>query len=601
MAGRIPSSFIDELLTRVDIVDVIDSRVQLRKTGREYAACCPFHNEKTPSFTVSPDKQFYHCFGCGVHGSALGFLMDYEHMEFVEAVEELAAGVSMTVPRAAVQASGDGGHQNLYEVTEKAARFYAQQLCQHTQATHATEYLKGRGLSGEIAARFELGFAPPGWDNLSIALKGEGVSQVQLTQAGMLVKKDSGGYYDRFRDRIMFPIRDRRGRVVAFGGRLLGDGDTQAGNGQGDAQKNALGPKYLNSSETVIFHKGRELYGLYQARKAERKLERLLVVEGYMDVVALAQFGVNNAVATLGTATTREHFQRLFRVVPRVVFCFDGDRAGRQAAWRALESALPVLTEGRQIEFMFLPEGEDPDTLVRQEGKAGFEARVADATPFSDYFFTEIEAAVDLSSIDGRAQLVERARPLLAKLPDGVFRHMMATRLAEHAQIDPAALTGLGGRTARHRTARSLMAPIRGGAPSPLRQAVQLLLHRPALVQHFADDSILRELDLPGLPLLRQLVELLRKNPHFSCGSIVEHWRDEEVGRHLARLAVQPLMVPETGLETEFRDVVAKLAAQRDEQRLDELLSKARLSGLTEAEKQQLQQAFAARGGDVGV
>lgn len=590
MAGRIPSSFIDELLARVDIVDVIDSRVPLKKTGREYTVCCPFHNEKTPSFTVSPDKQFYHCFGCSAHGSALGFLMDYEHMEFVEAVEELAAGVGMTVPREAGLASGDGGHQNLYEVMEKVAGFYTRQLRQHSQAT---EYLKGRGLSGEIAARFELGFAPPGWNNLSTALADEGVSQAQLVQTGMLVKKDGDGYYDRFRDRIMFPIRDRRGRVVAFGGRLLSGGDTQ-----GDAQKNAAGPKYLNSSETAIFHKGRELYGLYQARKAERKLERLLVVEGYMDVVALAQFGVNNAVATLGTATTREHLQRLFRVVPQVVFCFDGDRAGREAAWRALKNALPVLAEGRQIDFMFLPEGEDPDTLVRQEGRVDFEVRVADAAPFSDYFFGEMVEMVDLSNIDGRARLVERARPLLAKLPDGVFRYMMVVRLAEIAQVDPVALADFGSGVTPRRVVRP---PTPGGVPSTVRQAIQLLLHRPVLAQHFGDDSILQELDLPGLPLLRQLVELLRRSPHFSCGSIVEHWRDEEIGRHLARLAVQPLMVPEAGLEVEFRDVVAKLVSQRDEQRLDGLLSKARLGSLTEAEKQQLQQAFAARGGDGNV
>jgi len=572
MSGRIPTSFIDELLVRVDIVDVIDSRVQLKKTGREYQACCPFHNEKTPSFTVSPDKQFYHCFGCGAHGSALGFLMEYEHLEFVEAVEELASTAGMDVPREAGQAPGVWqGHQDLYGVMEKAAQFYRQQLKQHEQAARATEYLKGRGLTGEVAAAFELGFAPPGWNNLGACLLKQGVNETQLVQAGLIVKKDSDGYYDRFRERIMFPIRDRRGRVVAFGGRQLGD----------DA------PKYLNSAETAIFHKGRELYGLFQARKAERKLERLLVVEGYMDVVALAQFGVRNVVATLGTATTHDHLERLFRVVPQIVFCFDGDRAGRQAAWRALENALPVLGEGRQILFMFLPDGEDPDTLVRKEGKDGFEARVMDAASFSDYFFGELSGAVDMASIDGRARLVEQARPLLEKLPKGVFRHMMAARLAEIAKVDVTALGGLmaTGRSASRPPLRPMSVK---GAPSTMRQAIQLLLHRPALITLIKDWSVLQGLEQPGLSLLQGLVELLQQNPQLSCGAIVEHWRargkSEEAG-HLARLAGQPLMVPEDGLATEFIAIVKKLMALKDEQRWEYLQSRVQLGLASDAEK----------------
>ncbi|HEC20132.1 MAG TPA: DNA primase [Gammaproteobacteria bacterium] len=572
MSGRIPTAFIDELLARVDIVDVIDSRVQLKKTGREYQACCPFHNEKTPSFTVSPDKQFYHCFGCGAHGSALGFLMEYEHLGFVEAVEELAAGAGMEVPREAGHAPQEQGHQALYAVMEQASQFYRQQLKQHPQAARARDYLKGRGLTGEVAAAFELGFAPPGWDNLGAYLLKQGATEAQLVQAGLVVKKDNGGHYDRFRERIMFPIRDRRGRVVAFGGRLLGKDE---------------GPKYLNSAETPIFHKGRELYGLYQARKAERKLERLLVVEGYMDVVALAQFGVRNAVATLGTATTREHLERLFRVVPQIVFCFDGDRAGRQAAWRALENALPILGEGRELRFMFLPEGEDPDSLVRKEDKVGFEARVTAAQSFSDYFFGELCQAVDMGSIDGRARLVERTRPLLEKLPEGVFRHMMATRLAEIAKVDPAALGGLITR-GRHRTQPPRRPVTVKGAPSTMRQAIQLLLHRPQLVACIDDWSLLQGLEQPGAALLLELVELLQQRPQLSCGAIVEHWRTQEKlqeAGHLAKLASQPLMLPDNGLETEFVAVVAKLAALRDEQRWEHLQSKVQLGTATEAEK----------------
>lgn len=574
MAGRIPTSFIDELLVRVDIVDVIDSRVQLKKTGREYQACCPFHNEKTPSFTVSPDKQFYHCFGCGAHGSALGFLMEYEHMGFVEAIEELASGAGMEVPReAGGHVSEERSHQDLYGVMEQAATYYCQQLKQHGDASRATDYLKGRGLTGEVAAAFELGFAPPGWDNLGAHLLGKGVTEAQLMLTGLVVKKDRGGHYDRFRDRIMFPIRDRRGRVVAFGGRQLGDDD---------------GPKYLNSSETPIFHKGRELYGLYQARKAERKLNHVVVVEGYMDVVALGQFNVRNAVATLGTATTRDHLERLFRVVPKIVFCFDGDRAGRQAAWRALENALPVLSEGRQINFMFLPDGEDPDTLVRKERQAGFEVRVADAMSFSDYFFGELAETVDIATIDGRAQLVTAARPLLEKLPEGMLRHMMAARLAEVAKVDLSALSGLT--VASQAASRPPSRPMqnRGNSPSALRQAIQYLLHRPSLVSQVDDWSMLEGVDQPGAPILRQLVELLRQNPQLSCGGIVEHWRalgqDAEAG-HLAKLAGQPINVPDEGLEAEFRDVVGHLAKMPDEQRWEYLLSKLQMGSATDAEK----------------
>ena len=587
MAGRIPSSFIDELLVRADIVDVIDSRVQLKKTGHEYQACCPFHNEKTPSFTVSPDKQFYHCFGCGAHGSALGFLMEYEHMAFVEAVEELASGVGMEVPREKGRAGEEKGYQALYEVMEKVCQFYTQQLRQHAEASRATDYLKDRGLSGEIAAQFELGFAPPGWDNLKTALAEKGVTSEQLVEVGMLVKKDGGGFYDRFRDRVMFPIRDTRGRVIAFGGRQLDVSDKKS-------------PKYLNSSETPIFHKGRELYGLYQARKAERKLERLLVVEGYMDVVSLAQFGVRNAVATLGTATTKDHLERLFRVVPHAVFCFDGDRAGRQAAWRALENALPVLSEGRQINFMFLPDGEDPDTLVRKEGKEAFEKRVVAAMPFSDYFFGELAEAVDISTTEGRARLVEKSRPLLNKLPDGVFKTMMATRLAEIAHIDVSALSGLGSAGLSRRAGPAKKVSGRGQGPSSVRHAIRLLLHRPELVKHFEDESVfqhavLENLDLPGMPLLCQVVEFISKNPHITCGAIVEHWREEESGRHLAKLATQPIVIPEEGLENEFRDVVSKLMSQHQEQLVDGLLAKAHLGELTDIEKQQLQQALTSK------
>ena len=363
MAGRIPSQFIDDLIARTDIVDLIGSRVQLRKAGKDFQARCPFHDEKTPSFTVSRDKQFYHCFGCGAHGTAIGFLMEYDRLGFREAIEELAQKAGLEVPSEAVATPTGPDSAPLYAILELAAQVYRRQLREHPDAPRAVEYLKDRGLNGEIAGRYAMGYAPASWDFLLARLGTDAGARERLFQAGLITEQD-GKRYDRFRDRIMFPIRDRRGRVIGFGGRLLGDGK----------------PKYLNSPETPVFHKGRELYGLYEAQQARRKLERLLVVEGYLDVIALAQFGIDYAVATLGTATTPEHLQLLLRSAPELVFCFDGDRAGRDAAWKALETALPLATGNQSLRFLFLPDGEDPDTLVRNEGQAAFEQRLQRAT-----------------------------------------------------------------------------------------------------------------------------------------------------------------------------------------------------------------------------
>ncbi len=408
MAGRIPRVFINDLLARTDIIDLIDARVKLKKQGKNYHACCPFHNEKTPSFTVNGEKQFYHCFGCGAHGNAIDFLMNYDKLEFVETVEELAAMHNLDVPYEA----GNGPsqierhqRQTLYQLMDGLSAFYQQSLNQPA-AEPARQYLAQRGLSSEVISRFAIGYAPPGWDNVLKRFGGNGENRQSLTDAGMLVTNDRGRTYDRFRERVMFPIRDKRGRVIGFGGRVMGD---------------AM-PKYLNSPETDIFHKGRQLYGLYEAQQDNAEPPRLLVVEGYMDVVALAQYDINYAVASLGTSTTAEHIQLLFRVTNSVICCYDGDRAGREAAWRALETALPYMTDGRQLRFMFLPDGEDPDTLVRKEGKAAFEARMEQAQPLSTFLFNSLMPQVDLSTPDGRAQLSTLALPLISQVPGETLR-----------------------------------------------------------------------------------------------------------------------------------------------------------------------------------
>lgn len=575
MAGRIPQEFIDELTARVDIVELIDSYVPLRKAGREYTARCPFHDEKTPSFTVSPEKQFYHCFGCGAHGTALGFLMEYSRLDFVEAVHELAGRVGLEVPRGA--GGGDRMPQgaDLYVLLDRAAAYYRRQLRTHPKGQTAIDYLKGRGLSGEIAAEYGLGYAPPGWDNLTAGLGAGYAEPARLAAAGLLIEKEGGGHYDRFRDRVMFPIRDLRGRVLGFGGRVLGD-ET---------------PKYLNSPETAVFHKGRELYGLHEARNAVRHLERLLVVEGYMDVMMLAQHGIHYAVATLGTATTAEHLERMFRLVPEVVFCFDGDRAGRQAAWRALEVALPVLREGRQARFMFLPEGEDPDTLIRKELQEPFEARIKNAVTFSRFFYDSLASRADTTSIDGRARLVELARPYLSKMPQGVFRHMMIERLAEIARMDIAVLSGMLRGEGRPEQAVPRARSRQGGRTtgSLVRKAITLLLRKPALAQSVQDYQRLARLDIPGIDLLVEMLELLEKNPHYNTGTLLEHWREHESGRYLSKLACQEALVPAEELAAEFTDALRRLYRQYLEQEIARLKSKPREDWTLE-EKTELKQ-----------
>ncbi len=569
MAGKIPQPFIDELLSRIDIVDVINSRLSLRKAGREFTACCPFHDEKTPSFTVSQQKQFYHCFGCGAHGNALSFLMEFEHAGFVEAVEDLSSIAGLEVPREQPK-PGEQAHlasnKGLYALLERAVKFYRSQLAQHAQASSAIEYLKQRGLNGEIAREFEVGYAPPGWDSVGSALK---LPQRDLVDSGLLIEKEDGGSYDRFRDRVMFPIRDARGRVIGFGGRVLGD-DT---------------PKYLNSPETAVFHKGRELYGLFQARKSVRKLECLIVVEGYMDVVALAQFGVRNCVATLGTATTQAHLERMFRIVGEVVFCFDGDRAGREAAERALNNSLGVMREGWQLRFMFLPDGEDPDSLVRREGAEAFELRVKEAQSFSEFFYDVLIKQVDVESVSGRAKLVDLARPLLAQLRPGVLRQMMQDELARLAKIAPAHLGPLLGGTGDVVTASRKPAEKEWQNLSLVRRALLLLLNLPSLAQKAGDGSRFRSLTLPGMPLLCEVLSLLNDRPDMSPGALVEHWRDHDNWRHLVRLMKTPMVIGDTGIEEEFDGVLSRFDAMLDEQRVDELCGKEQMS---HQEKQEL-------------
>jgi DNA primase len=575
MAGLIPQNFIDELLARVDIVSVIDARVTLRKAGKEYQARCPFHDEKTPSFTVSPSKQFYHCFGCGAHGTAISFMMEYERLEFPDAVEDLARSVGLEVPREAGPGP-DRGLDDLRSLAEQVNAYYQRQLREHKDKARAVDYLKARGVDGPTAARFGLGFAPPGWDGLRDAL-GERATE-GLIKLGLLIERDKGGGYDRFRDRIMFPIHDRRGRVVGFGGRTLADDPA----------------KYMNSPESPLFHKGRELYGLHEARSAVRQLDRLVVVEGYMDVVALAQHGVEFAVATLGTATTAEHLDILYRAAPEVIFCFDGDRAGRQAAWRALDQALPSQRDGRQARFLFVPEGEDPDSLIRAEGQEGFMARLDAAMPLSDYLLDELSGQVDMASDEGRARLAELAKPLVAKIPEGVFRQLLIERLGEAVHLAGEKLSKLIAKP-EPSPATPARKPVRtGGGPSLVRVALALLLRRPALAERVVSTAGWEAVPVAGVELLVRILEQLREAPGISTAGLLERWRDDPEGRHLHRLLEREELVSDEGIESEFDGTVRQLDALAREARLEELLAQSSAGTLDEAGKNELRRLLSA-------
>ena len=571
MAGRIPQSFIDDLVAGADIVEIIEHYVPLKRAGKEFKACCPFHDEKTPSFTVVPDKQFYHCFGCGAHGTAVGFLMDYGNMEFVEAVEELARRIGRDVPR---ESGGERKPHDdlepLFDVLERANAYFRRQLRRHPEAARAVDYLKGRGLSGEIAAEFQLGFAPPGWDGMLGTLGAGDPARAALVRAGLLVERDGGRPYDRFRDRITFPIHDTKGRVAGFGARIIESGE----------------PKYLNSPETPVFRKGRELYGLWRARRAGRRPRRLLVVEGYMDVVALAQSGIDYAVATLGTAATEEHVQRLFRVVNDVVFCFDGDEAGRRAAWRALENALPAMKGGRQALFLFLPEGEDPDSLVRAEGRRAFEERLDGARPMSRFLFDHLAAGADLRTPEGRARLVEHARPHIGRVPSGPYRRQLEMRLGElsgDASSMPRGRTGGRPRVGAGR---------RRGPESPVRRAVRMLLHEPSLAAEVHDVETMRAADVPGTDLLSGLIETLHANPDLTTGVLLEHYRGHEWARWLEALAHdEPGLSEPDKLRGEFADClrwVSDHAGRRRAQHRLEALKRRHPSDLNAEERREL-------------
>ena len=608
--GLIPQTFIDELIARADIVEVIGLRVPLKKAGREYRACCPFHNEKTPSFWVSPDKQFYHCFGCGAHGTVLKFLMEHDRMAFPEAVEELAQRLGLEVPHDAGSAPGNTKRveEPLYELMGRVAGFFADTLARDARAQ---AYVERRGLERATLEQFGIGYAPNSWNEV---LRRFGTGETErraLFELGLIIERDRGQirdgdrHYDRFRDRIMFPIRDVRGRVIAFGGRILDQGE----------------PKYLNSPETALFHKGRELYGLYETRRTRANLKRLLIVEGYMDAVRLHQAGITYAVATLGTATTPEHFKRIFRLVSEVVFAFDGDRAGRAAAWRALQHALPEAREGREIRFLFLPEGHDPDSLVGEEGREAFEKRLDSTLPLSEYLIGELRGQADLSHADGRARFAELARPLLARLVEGVYRELVLKRIAEilgiarerleelmdlppppptrpAAESDSAATAPLS-TVARSTAVAQGRTRTSGGRGSLVRQAIVRLVRFPAMAQQVTleERAALEACEEAGVDLLRQLLDDLREHPLQIPAQVIERWADKPGGDFLPKLLHREEVVADEAVAAqELHGALARLADTVSVQRLKVLEEKSRWTRLSPEELKEFQELIVRKG-----
>jgi len=579
MAGLIPQDFIDDLIARADIVDVVGRRIALKKAGREFKACCPFHGEKTPSFTVSPAKGFYHCFGCGAHGTAIGFLMEFDHMSFVEAIESLASSMGVDVPRSDSDQPARR-FDELFSLMDSVARHW--QSCLKTEPA-AVEYIKNRGIDGTTAKRFGIGYAPDGWSNVLDKFGKSDEATERLLATGLIIRKDNGKHYDRFRDRIMFPIRDARGRTIGFGGRIMGDGE----------------PKYLNSPETVLFHKGRELYGLYEARQALRNIERLVVVEGYMDTVALARHGIDFSVATLGTATTSEHLNRLFRLTENVYFSFDGDEAGKRAAWRALENALPQIREGRQIRFVFLPEDHDPDSYVKEHGADAFLKTMDEGLALSEFLIQELASQVDMKTVDGRARLAELAGPLINTIPTGVYRELLIESLAQTVGLTAAKLDNMlagskspsdGIRARASSAGRKLQPTSIAGSPSIVRHAITLILNHPQSGQELDIDQ-LKGINRPGADLLAALIETVQAEPNITTAVLLERWRHDDKGRHLGKLAAMNVPSDEDfDAAAELADCLAQLATAGRKERISFLIEKQRVDSLTDDEITELRQ-----------
>ncbi len=578
MSGLIPQHFIDDLIARVDIVEVMGNRIQLKKAGKEFKSVCPFHDDSNPSLTISPVKGFYHCFSCGAHGTAVGFLMNYEHLSFVEAIESLASNLGIEIPYEKNQ-QPIKKNNNLFDLLERIQAHYQLEL---KNDETAIEYLKNRGITGKIAKRFNIGYAPSGWRNIMDSFGKSSTEIEKLTTLGLVIPKDNNNHYDRFRERIMFPIRDSRGRFIGFGGRIL----------------NQDQPKYLNSPETPLFHKGRELYGLYECQQALRKIERLVVVEGYMDVISLAQHGIDYAVASMGTATTDDHFNRLFRLTDYIYFCFDGDQAGLDAAWRALNNALKHIREGRQIKFVFLPENDDPDTFIKKNSAAIFEKELDNGKDLSDFLIDKLTIDIDIKSIDGRARLAEQAKPLISVIPEGIFKELIIDKLSQSVGLSSKKLTSL---ITEHKNTSLKMAAEqkqrifnqkiiknKKEKTSITKKAITLILNYPSIGRE-AKLNLIEKNNEPGTEILRKLIQTIQKKSDINTAGLIEFWRNDPEGKFLGQLATKELPKnDEFNAQAELNDCLIQLNKSYIKTRITSLINKQRNEDLSGDEKKEL-------------
>src|SRR3990167_7585979 len=571
MIGAIPREFIDLLLAKVDLVDLINTQLPLRKkSGSNYFACCPFHNEKSASFSVSQTKQFYYCFGCGAHGNAIDFMIQHDRLSFPEAIEALATYAGMELPQTNEMVKKNRSSASLHELLKQVATYYYEQMRHSNRAIH---YLKHRGISGTIAQQFSLGYAPNSWNHLLDQFGKTETDKKNLLDVGLIVKRDEGGYYDRFRDRILFPIHDYRGRIIGFGGRIIEQGE----------------PKYLNSPETILFQKGHELYGLHHAIKSNRKLDRMLIVEGYMDVLALFQHNITYAVATLGTATTQHHLQRLFRYTSEIIFCFDGDPAGRNAAWRALQVILPMMQDDLQIRFLFLPDGEDPDSLIRKIEQTQFEKLLLTALSLSNFFFQSLSQQGDITTMEGRAGFAANAISYIKQIPPCIFQGILMEELSKRARVDLNKIKQQMGHSNMTGISKpSSLAPSQPltKLPAALRLALALLIQHPHLSIAFS--KTLLENDLSGYPLLTHLIELTQQKPQITPGGLIEYWRGDSEESLIAELANWHHLLPNNSIESGFLGAIRQLSLFKFDNEINGLLSKAAGEGLSESEKLKL-------------
>ena len=577
MSGLIPQHFIDDLIARVDIVEVMGNRIQLKKAGKEFKSVCPFHDDSNPSLTISPAKGFYHCFSCGAHGTAVGFLMNYEHLSFVEAIESLASNLGIEIPYEKNQ-QPIKKNNNLFDLLVKIQAHYQLELKNDKSAIN---YLKNRGITGKIAKRFNIGYAPSGWRNILDSFGTSSTEIEKLITLGLVIPKDSN-HYDRFRERVMFPIRDNRGRFIGFGGRIF----------------NQDQPKYLNSPETPLFHKGRELYGLYECQQALRKIERLVVVEGYMDVISLAQHGIDYAVASMGTATTDDHFNRLFRLTDYIYFCFDGDQAGLDAAWRALNNALKHIREGRQIKFVFLPENDDPDTFIKKNSASIFEKELNNGKDLSDFLIEKLAEDIDIKSIDGKARLAEKAKPLISIIPDGIFKELIVNKLSESVGLSAKKLASLISehkknnlKIATEQKQRIFNNKVQNNKKentSITKKAITLILNYPPIGRQ-ADLNLIEKNIEPGTEILKKLIQTIQKKPDINTAGLIEYWRNDAEGKFLGQLASKELPGnDEFNAQAELNDCLTQLNKSYTKTRVTSLINKQRNEDLSNDEKKEL-------------